>query len=114
MANGDIKETKQYYRLQYLIDAKAATDDGFWIDTHGYDQYSIQVDGITTATVTINSSNAITKPANSDHQVQRVSLTSDGERTDVVMPRWLKARISVWTAGTITVIAKLIRSGGRP
>ena len=114
MANGDVIETDSYYRLQKMIDAKAAVDVGFWIDTHGYDQSSIHVDGITTATVIINSSNAAVKPANSSHEIQRASYTADVERTDQVMPRWIKARISAWTSGTITVIIKLMRTGGRP
>lgn len=114
MANGlvDLFIPGDMTRIR-LIDAIAATDDGQWISTKGYDQASIQVDGITTATVRINASNQPTQPANSSHEIERTNVTVDSEITYAVLPMWIKARISAWTSGTISVFITLRRSGGK-
>ena len=113
MANGDFAVKKDRLAHVLLLDAVGAVNDGVWIDTYGYDQVSIQVNGITTATVKIHGSNKLTIPANTAHEVERVSLTADGEVIYDVLPRWMKARVSAWTAGVISVIAVFRLSGGQ-
>lgn len=112
MANGDPITRKDRLFHVKMIDARAATDNGVWLSTDGYDQVTFHVDGITTATVTINASNAPTIPANSTAGVVRASLTADGEVIYDVLPRWMKCAITAWTTGTISVYAVFRLSGG--
>ena len=107
MASGDIITNRKYFRHIRLLDALGATDNGVWIDCLSFTSISIEVSGITTATVLINTSNAATKPANTAHGQLRATFTADGEYTSNNLPRWLKARISPWTSGTISAIATL-------
>lgn len=87
-----------------LLNAVGAVDDGVWIDTGNFNEASIHVEGITTATVQIRGSDESTKPANTDHAVQiGTDITADGRVEVAVLPRFIKARISVFTAGTISV-----------
>lgn len=88
-----------------LLDDIGAINIGEWISLEGIKDYTITVDGITNATVTINVSNKATRPANADHEavldteagtgVQGVEYTAGF--------RWLKARVSAWVSGDITV-----------
>ena len=113
MANGKVDLQRPGIMQIRLIDALAATSDGQWIDTKGFDTASIQVTGITTATVRIHTSNQPTIPANSSHEEERTSVTADAEITYTILPRWIKARISAWTSGTISVFIVLRRVGAQ-
>jgi len=112
LANGDVISQGDYFKHIKLIDAKSATDNGVWVDCRRYDQASIHVSGITTATVIINASNAASFPGNSSHEVQRASLSADGEIIYEVLPAFIKARISAWTSGATSVFIILRSTGG--
>ena len=87
-----------------LIDNAVATGNGEWIDIRGLRNYSVTVSGITTATVVISGSNDDTKPAAADHGEALGSASTSDETSSFTAPfRWLKARVSVWSAGTIDV-----------
>lgn len=112
MANGDVVETANTYRHVKLLDAIGATSNGQWISTFGYNQISVVVSGITSATVELDASNDATIPDNTDHGISRGQLTADGEFIFDVLPRWIKARIPTWVSGTVSAIAVLRRTGG--
>lgn len=85
-----------------LLDDVGATSNGEWINVQGIHPYSIHVSGITTATVQIRISNKLTKPADTDHEIQAGSnITANGITEYTAPVRWIKARVSAWTAGTI-------------
>lgn len=120
MANGEIVAKYKTALHLKLIDAAVAVTDGVWMDAGLYEVASIEFSGITTATLHLNGSNAAVKPVNTVHGFQiGPNITADGDLSipgsDVVagdnfhgvLPRWIKARISVWTAGTISVLALL-------
>ena len=92
-----------------LQDDSVATDNGVWLDTGGFAEASIEINGITTATVVVRGSNAESKPAASTHRVSLSSQTADTIVALTQLPRWLKVQISVWTAGTVVVTAKLMK-----
>lgn len=108
MANGTINATTKRAINVTLIDAAAATDDGTWIDTMDFAEGSIDVTISATATAQIRGSDAATKPADNTHGNQIGSdITSSGQYSIVNCPRWLKARVSAFTSGTVTVNATL-------
>ena len=114
MADGDIKDRiVDGFTQVALIDSAVATDNGVWFDCGPYELASIHIfasDGTFNATVTVNASNRVSKPAATDHDVVRGSITADqSEYTTQIVPRWLKARVSVWTSGTIEVVMVLRR-----
>lgn len=89
-----------------LLTAVVAVDDGDWIDTLGYSPHSFEITGITIGTVQIRGSNAPTKPANTVHGFQiGADVTVAGSQLVVNQDpiRWVKARVSAWTSGTISV-----------
>ncbi len=91
--------------VSQLLTAVVATDIGDWIDTLHFAPMTFHVLGITTATVKIHGSNEAVKPANADHGFQIDSdITTDQQSVEYVGPvRWVKARVSAWTSGTIDV-----------
>ncbi len=108
MANGDvIDQVMQPTQLDFcqswkLIEGSAATDDGAWVDVRGFRHFSLDVSGITTATVQLRGSNATTKPANNTHGRQiGADITADGLVSAEIPVRWMKARVSAYTSGTV-------------
>ena len=91
--------------VSQLLTAVVAVDIGDWIDTLHYAPMSFHILGISTATVKIHGSNETTKPANAAHGFQIGSdITVDQKSIEYVGPiRWVKARVSAWTSGTINV-----------
>jgi len=96
-------------QLSYLLlDSFAATGtgNGVWVDTKGYQSGIVVITGAaTTAVVEVDVSNDATKPANANHGATHTALAAgaSGQVTLLVLPRWVKARVS--TSGTGTVIA---------
>jgi hypothetical protein len=86
-----------------LIPGAVAIGDGEWIDTSGMSAMSIHITGITTATVEVDGSNDPTIPANNTHGIKlnSVDITANQMFTVTVPVRWLKARVTAWTTGTI-------------
>jgi len=109
MPDGDVKSDKGINRfrstLTFLaIDAKGAVGDGVWIDTGGFPLKTVEVQGITTATVVVTESHtdSANKPANTTHGSVQATLTADGLTSWESAARWVKVRISAHTLGTIT------------
>ena len=111
MANGDLIQHTGDMHHWIMLDDIGAGDDGVWIDAGGrYDNLSVHVTGITTATVVINGSNAATKPANTVHGIALASVTADAMIQLTLIPIWIKGRISAWTSGDISAFGLLRRS----
>jgi hypothetical protein len=88
-----------------LLGAVGAESNGEWINLEGMTPFSIDVSGITNATVQIRVSNAASKPADASHGVQIGSdITVDKINEYTIPARWIKARVSAWVSGTITAI----------
>ena len=85
-----------------LLDGVTAVTVGTWERTSSYTRSSVHVKGITTATVIINGSNTLTKPANADHEIELSSLTADGLVSIDLPVKWMKVRVSAYTSGTIS------------
>lgn len=109
MASGDVIQRTPSMLHVKLLDALVAVDDGVWIDTGDYKEASIHVSGVTTATVKINGSGKATKPTATTHDIEMSGVTADAIVDLPQLPRWLKARISAWTSGTISVFAVMRR-----
>lgn len=103
MANYSDNTIAKNRAFMLMIDGVAATGDGVWFDVSKLKSYTIHVKGITTATVSITGSNAPTQPLDSAHETLLSSgtFTADGILEKLVTTRWLKARVSAWTSGTI-------------
>lgn len=113
MANGDTlyvgagPSSNGFYQGWVLLDALGATSDGQWVDFQGFSKASLEVaiGAITLGNVVkLRGSNALTRPANTSHGEQiGGDITSDGI-VDVDTPvRWIKAYISTYGSGTLTV-----------
>lgn len=114
MANGDKIDSGRvaadvYHASYRLLDAIAAVDDGVWVEVKGFPRGTVHVSGITTATVEIRGSNAVNKPANTAHEVQIGSNITTDSLVAIDSPvRWIKARISAHTTGTISANLHLV------
>lgn len=87
-----------------LLTAVVAVDNGDWIDVRHYKDFSFHVKGITTAVVKIHGSNDDTKPVAGDHEDQiGTDFSADGIQQAAGVYKWVKARVSSWTSGTISV-----------
>lgn len=107
MADGDVIYAREFKQWK-LIDAAAATDNGVWIDTAQFGDGDIEVTISGTATVQIRGSSAPTIPANASHVNQIGSdVTASGDYDMIRAPRWLKARVSAWSSGTVNVYVLL-------
>lgn len=108
MANGEIVAKYKLALHIKLIDAAVAVTDGVWMDTGQYENTRIEISGITTGTVEIRGSNAAAKPLNTAHgTIIGTAFTADGYSEILVLPRWIKARVTAWTTGTFDVLAML-------
>ena len=86
--------------LPPLLKAVVATGAGDAVRPIGKDR-AIQVDGITTATVLIQ----VSEDNSNWHTV--LTITADGHYQLESSSRYMRANVSVWTAGTITVLASV-------
>jgi len=107
MAHGEVTAKYKTALHLKLVDAAVAVIDGVWMDAGLYELGKFDISGISNATVTINGSNDAAKPADATHGRVLGTATADGFVEILVMPRWIKARVSVWVAGTISVLAML-------
>lgn len=107
MAHGDPIDSgrvsgNSYFRSFRLLDGATATSNGQWVDARGFRRMSVHVSGFGTATVQIRGSNAATQPDNGSHGAQLGSDVTSESIVDVDLPvRWIKARVSAYTSGTI-------------
>ena len=106
MASGDevIRSDKLLQVL--LIDGATGTVDGPWVDIGPYcHNVSIEVSGITSATVTINGSNAnggLPALATAGTAIGS-SITADTVASLVGPTRYIRARVTGYSSGTINV-----------
>lgn len=86
-----------------LIPAAVGTGNGEWIDTSGMSAMTIHITGIITATVEVDGSNEPTKPSDATHGIKLngTDITANQMFTVTVPVRWLKARVTAWTSGTV-------------
>ena len=88
--------------IELLGAGHVATTDGTWFDIHGLREYAIEASGITTGTIQLYGSNATTRPVDGTDGVQLGSnITANGLKQFTTPLRWIKAKVSAWTAGTI-------------
>jgi hypothetical protein len=88
-------------RAQLLTNV-VAINDGEWIDVSGLNQMSIDIRGITSATVQLRGSNELIKPADATHGNQLGSDTTvDGFIIVSASVRFLKLRVSTFVSGNI-------------
>jgi hypothetical protein len=88
-------------RAQLLTNV-AAINDGEWIDVSGLNQLSLDIRGITSATVQLRGSNELTRPADNTHGNQLgADTTTDGFVIVSATVRWMKLRVSTYVSGTI-------------
>lgn len=109
MANGEVTKLTRTLMEAKLLDAQGATTDGVWIPVDGFDKFNVHIKGISDATVIINASNNPTKPANATHDIQLDSATADKMVIVDAPMRWIKARVSAWIGGTISVYLEAVR-----
>jgi hypothetical protein len=87
-----------------LLSAVTATGNGEWIEARGLSRFSVDVSGITTATVQLRGSNAAVKPADNTHERQLgTDFAANGMQHFTSPVKWIKAMVSAYTSGTITV-----------
>jgi hypothetical protein len=84
-----------------LLNGATSTGMGEWIDASGFHELTIDISGITTATVDIRCSNDLTRPSNATDGRQIEDVTSDSSVVIIFPIRWLKVRVSAYTSGTI-------------
>lgn len=87
---------------QQLLTAQAANTNGTWVNIERVYPVSVQISGITDATVQVRVSAQPTSPAAADHQTQAgLDVTADGMVTLEYPVRWLKLRVLNYVAGSI-------------
>ena len=85
-----------------FLNAVVATDNGTWMYGGDLEKLTIDVSGITNATIQVRGSNALQPPANSSHGVQIGSDITSDMLVSVDMPvNWIKVMVSIYVAGTI-------------
>jgi hypothetical protein len=85
-----------------LLDAVVGVGNSEWIDVRGLKSFSLHTSGISGDTIVYSGSNAASKPAAADHEIPISTITSDGMDQFTVELNWLKARMSVFSAGSVT------------
>lgn len=84
--------------------AAVATNSPSWVYVGNRAALTIQTRGITTATVKVYGSNREEDPGTGVNDVQiGADITADGIVRIEGPYRWIKAKITAWTAGTLYV-----------
>jgi hypothetical protein len=86
-----------------LLNAVAATGNGEWINLQGFNPATCHAILTGTATVELDGSCEPTQPADATHGFSLNTLTATGAIVVNVPVRWLKARVTAYTSGTVTV-----------
>jgi hypothetical protein len=92
-----------------LLNAAAATTNGVWIGVEGFQWITVEVNGITTATVTCNVSTAEAMPSNATARTNACTLTADGMCAISTPVRWIKCGVLAYTSGTITATMEAVQ-----
>jgi hypothetical protein len=86
-----------------LLDGLSAQDNGDWLDVEGYGKKTIEVIISNSAAVQVYVSNAPTKPLNTEDHIKVGADVSASALIELTSPvRWLKAKVSAWTSGTVS------------
>lgn len=85
-----------------LLNATTAQTNGEWVNVSGAWRASLDISGITTATVEVDVSNDTTQPDNATHGRQLTTVTSDTMINIPMNVHFIKARITAFTSGAIT------------
>lgn len=89
-----------------LLNAVVATSTGSWIDVTAWNRITVDIKGITTATCQIFGSCEPTKPTDAtDGRQIGSNITADASSEITRKLKWLKVKVSAWTAGTIYAYA---------
>jgi len=76
--------------------------NGEWMAVLGWHPLTIQIEGITTATVQIRGSNQKAQPENAADQFQLgANITSDGLFSLDAPVKWIKIKVPAYTSGTL-------------
>lgn len=113
MADGD--QTFRTPRLAQwtLIELAAGTGNGTWIDPDVYQEGSISVTITGVATVKVTGSDEVVQPASATHGNQIGNdITGSGMFDLQRTSRYIKARVTSFGSGTITVKATLRSPSG--
>lgn len=88
-----------------LLDAVTANTDGAWVHyrdlNRGQKPESVYVEGITTATVSLEVANGADTPSGAGDEI--MSLTANDMQDLIGRYDWYRARVTGYSAGTITV-----------
>ena len=88
-------------KLVTLLNGVTDNTDGTWTKIRGLPRFSIEITGISDATVVVNVSNSPTQPAAAAHRIEAASVTED-QGVVVVGPWvWVKVRVTGYVGGTI-------------
>ena len=107
MANGDVIDSGRiyadaFYRSIKLLDASVAADNGVWIDARGFPRMTVDIFGSFVATIQIHGSNEVVVPSNpTDGRQLGANVTAPGVIAIDSPVRWLKAKVSSYTSGTV-------------
>lgn len=89
-----------------VLDGVTSTDSGSWVDVSAWRRITIHIKGIITATCQIRGSCEPTKPPDTDDGVQIGSdITSDTLYEITAKMKYIKVKVSAYTAGTIYAYA---------
>lgn len=115
MPSGDRLETAKLHNvgalkeLHQLLEGVTDVDDGVWVDVSFFQKMTLQVSGITTATVQVRGSLDLSKPANNTDGFQiGANITADAVQEITTPVRWLKLKVSAFTTGTISALLHCI------
>src|SRR5262249_33888330 len=87
-----------------LLDAQGANTNGVWQNIERITPWSVTVRGTFNATVTLYVSNQTVKPLDSDNaQAVFQAFTAPGSTYLVAPFRWIKAAVSGFVSGAVTV-----------
>lgn len=119
MADGDFIDAGQAapgarWQSFTLLDSATGTSTaaGKWVEVRGYKNFTLDVSGITTATIQLRGSNAKTKPSDTDDGRQvGANVTADGITNFEFSLRWAKAIVSAFTTGTISARINMTAGG---
>lgn len=84
-----------------LLNGATGTSSGAWCDITSVKQFTVQVKGITTATVQLMGSNDLTIPADGTDGPVITSVTADGIIEKQNNTKFVKTKVSAYTSGTI-------------
>ena len=86
-----------------LYDAETNASDGEWFSAGGFDIWTIDISGINGETLEICGSNAAVRPDDTTHgRLLGSAVIADGIYASVVPLLWVKLRISIAGAGSVT------------